>query len=74
MEIRIGIVNSPRELSFETEGTPDEIRDRVQKASVAGDVLIPFADSKGKEYLVAAASIAYLEIGTDTTRRVGFVG
>lgn len=74
MDIRIGIVNSPRELNFETDGTAAEVRARVEQAFTAGDAFVSFTDTKDKEFLVPVASIAYLELGTDTTRRVGFVG
>ncbi|MCY7411622.1 MAG: DUF3107 domain-containing protein [Salinibacterium sp.] len=30
-------------------------------------------DDKGKIYLVPAASLSYVEIGSDSSRRIGFV-
>ena len=35
--------------------------------------LVSFTDSKGKQYLVPTASIAYVELGGDSGRKVGFV-
>lgn len=72
MEVRIGIKHAPRELSFETDAAPDEVRDLVSKAVTGGD-LLALSDSKGRQYLVSAHSIAYVELGGDSARRVGFV-
>lgn len=32
-----------------------------------------FADAKGTSYIVPTASLAYIELGTEESRRVGFV-
>ena len=74
MEIRIGIVNAPRELSFESNQTVDEIAELVQ-SSFAGDTgFLRLTDDKGKVYLIPTSGIAYVEIGSDEARRIGFVG
>jgi len=31
-------------------------------------------DNKGKQYLIPTAAIGYVEVGSDSARRVGFVG
>lgn len=73
VDIRIGILNSPRELSFESSKTAAEIEQAVIEALASGTVL-SIADDKGKQYVVPAASIGYVEIGSESTRRIGFVG
>lgn len=73
MEVRIGITHSPRELSFETEASADEVRSIFEKAAADGAPLVKLADTKGKQYLVDTASIAFVEIGSDASRKVGFV-
>jgi hypothetical protein len=73
VDIRIGILNSPRELSFETSQTAAEIEQAVTDALSAGTVL-SLADDKGKQYVVPAVAIGYVEIGSESTRRIGFVG
>ncbi|MFN3708501.1 DUF3107 domain-containing protein [Microcella sp.] len=74
MDIRIGILNSPREVAFETSQTADEVEKAVSAAIEKGAPLVTFSDDKGKRYVVPTATIGYVEIGTDTARRVGFVG
>lgn len=74
MDIRIGILNAPRELSFESSQTADEIAEQVSTALTSGTGFLRLTDNKGKVYLVPTAGIAYVEIGTEESRRVGFVG
>ncbi|CAN5350743.1 DUF3107 domain-containing protein [soil metagenome] len=74
MDIRIGIANSPRELSFESSQTPEEVEGLVSSALAAGTGHLSLTDRKGKLYLVPVAGLAYVEIGSEDTRRIGFVG
>lgn len=69
MEIRIGILHSPRELTFETDATAAEIEERVADT---GEV-VRFTDDRGRVILVNRSVLAYVEIGEETQRRVGFV-
>lgn len=72
MEVRIGIKQSPREITFETNTAAEELRSLVQDAVRDGG-LVALSDTKGREYLVSADSVAYVEFGSETGRRVGFV-
>lgn len=74
MEIRIGIVNAPRELSFETSHNPDEITTQIESDLKNGSGLLTLRDDKGHIYLVPTSGIAYIEVGTEESRRIGFVG
>lgn len=74
MEVRIGIIQSPREINFETDAAADEVRRTLEAALSEGkQPLVSFTDNKGKQFLVPTASIAYVELGGDAGRRVGFV-
>lgn len=73
MDIRIGIANTPRELSFETSQTSAEVESIVSSALESGSPLIRIADDKGKVYIVPTAAFAYIEVGTEVSHRVGFV-
>ncbi|MCS5719092.1 DUF3107 domain-containing protein [Herbiconiux sp. CPCC 205763] len=74
MDIRIGIANSPRELNFESSQTPAEIEKAIAAALTDGGTHVSLTDNKGKLYLVPVASLSYVEIGSEESRRVGFVG
>lgn len=73
MEVRIGIKHSPRELSFETDSTPDEVRQLVEKSVAESATLLTLSDTKGRQYLIDTDSISYLELGAEAGRKVGFV-
>lgn len=73
VDIRIGIINTPRELSFESAQTPAEVEKAVGDALSSDAKFLSLSDDKGKRYVVPTASIAYVEIGEGESRRVGFV-
>ena len=73
MEIRIGIANTARELSFESDQTPEAVRVTVADALATATPAVTFTDVKGSTYIVPTAGIAFVEVGTDQSRRVGFV-
>ncbi|UFS59922.1 DUF3107 domain-containing protein [Subtercola endophyticus] len=74
MEIRIGIAQSPRELSFESSQSPEEIEQTVSEALATGTGHLSLKDTKGKLYLVPVVGLSYVEIGSEENRRIGFVG
>lgn len=74
MDVRIGIQNSPRELSFETSQSAAEVEQAVAAALAGQSALLKLADAKGTVYVVPASALAYVEIGSEESRRVGFVG
>jgi hypothetical protein len=73
VDIRIGIANSPREISFESSQTAAEVEKVVSTALDSDAKYIKLVDDKGRVYIVPTASFSYLEVGTDQSRRVGFV-
>ena len=73
MDIRIGIANSPREINFESSQTTAEVEGIVAAALDSGATFVKLVDNKGKVFIVPSASLAYVEVGEESTRRVGFV-
>ncbi|WP_314457045.1 DUF3107 domain-containing protein [uncultured Microbacterium sp.] len=73
MEIRIGITNTGRELNFETNETSDAVKTAVATALDSSASHVAFTDVKGNSYLVPTANLAFVELGTEESRRVGFV-
>jgi Protein of unknown function (DUF3107) len=74
VEIRIGIVNAPRELSFESAQSAEELTEQIQAGLTSGTGILKLTDDKGRVYIVPTAGIAYVEVGTEESRRIGFVG
>ena len=73
MEIRIGIQNSPRELGFESAEAPADVQKKVADAIEKKATHLTLTEEGGRLYIVPVASLAYVEVGSEKTRRVGFV-
>lgn len=73
MEIRIGILNAPRELSFETNQSAADIAATVASALDGDARFLRLTDDKGSLYVVPTSGIGYVQIGSEESRRVGFV-
>jgi hypothetical protein len=71
VEIKIGIQHVARELTVETESTAADIEASLRKA-LAEDGLVALTDEKGRKVLVPADKIAYIDLGQDKVRPVGF--
>ena len=73
MEIRIGVRNTNRELIFESNLAASKIEADVASALESGAKQIKLVDDKGRVLLIPADALAYIEIGAEETRRVGFI-
>lgn len=73
MEIKIGVADSPRELSITSSNSPDEVESLVTDALRNDEGLLILTDDKGRRYVVPSTKVAYVEIGPGDERRVGFV-
>ena len=71
MDIRIGIKDTAREIAFDTDQSRDEV-ERTVIDSLEQSVLT-LDDSKGRRFIVPSSQIAYVEIGTENSRQIGFV-
>ncbi len=71
MEIKIGITNIAREVTFETDATPDEVAHKVREA-VAESSLLDLTDDKGRRILVPGERLGYVDLGSPSARAVGF--
>lgn len=71
MEVKVGIVQTARELVVDTPASADEVQQALA-AAVADSSVFELTDDKGRKVLVPAVQIAYLEIGDARERRMGF--
>ena len=74
MEIRIGMINTSREIGLETSQSTEQVEALVTQALTGSSPVLKLTDDKGKVYLVATGNIAFVEVGSDQNRRIGFVG
>lgn len=73
MELRIGVVHTPKELNLELDGTADELVGTIDKAMADGTPIVWVTDSKGRRVGIPTGRIAYVEVDEDgANKRVGF--
>lgn len=72
MDIRIGIVNTGRELVFQTAQGVQEIEKAITAALATENGTLRLEDDKGHIYVVASRNLAFVEIGQEKSRKVGF--
>lgn len=71
MEVRIGVQNVSREVVIESNQTPAEVAAAVS-ASLGEGAVLTLTDDKGRQVIVPAASLGYVQIGESEKRGVGF--
>ncbi|TSD97315.1 DUF3107 domain-containing protein [Skermania sp. ID1734] len=72
MEVKVGIVDSPRELLVSSAQSPEEVEAIVTEALNTGNGVMALTDEKGRRFIIQAAKVAYVEIGASVSGRVGF--
>jgi hypothetical protein len=73
MDVRIGVVYSPKELSVEIDGKVDEVVGTIEDAMKGGAPVVWLTDRKGRRVGIPSDKIAYIEVAEeDTAKRVGF--
>ncbi|MGW5360357.1 DUF3107 domain-containing protein [Actinopolymorpha pittospori] len=72
MEVKIGVQHAPREIVLESNERPEDVESAVGKALQSSDGLLSLTDERGRRVLIPADKIAYVELGAQSERRVGF--
>jgi Protein of unknown function (DUF3107) len=75
VDVRIGIIQSPRELDVDLpEGTDrDHVLAEVDRVLADPSAVLWLSDKRGRRVAVPSARIAYVEVGAESDgRRVGF--
>ena len=73
MDVKIGVVYTPKELIVELDDSAEQVSAAVTAALGEKAAILWLTDSKGRRIGVPTDKIAYVEIGSDdSTRRVGF--
>jgi len=72
VEVKVGVADTARELTINSSQTPEEVESLVAGALKDSTGTLSLVDDKGRRYVVPSARIAYVEIGTADSRKVGF--
>lgn len=71
MEVKIGIQNVGREIVLESAQDAEAVAKVVAEAIAKGSEL-RLNDEKGRQIIIPANVLGYVEIGAEEVRRVGF--
>ncbi len=71
MEIKIGVQDTVREVSLDSNDTSEQVIAAAQ-AAIAEGGLLTLVDERGRTVMVPGSKIAYIEVGATTKGRVGF--
>ncbi|MGB3829572.1 MAG: DUF3107 domain-containing protein [Ornithinimicrobium sp.] len=71
MEVRVGVRNIARELSFESDQSSSQVQEAVSAGLSEGSV-ISLRDDHGRVLLVPADALGYVEVGEQEKSKVGF--
>lgn len=72
MEIRIGVVHTPKEITLEVEGSAEDVKQSIAKA-LSDDGVLWLTDKTGREIGIPSERVAYVEVEPDAAaKRVGF--
>jgi hypothetical protein len=72
VEVRIGVQHAHRELMLESAQTSDEVQEIVANALTGDERLLVLVDERGRRVVVPTDKLAFVEIGEESARRVGF--
>ncbi len=75
MQVRIGVLQSPREIEVDVDVDDDgqSLADDITKALGGKDPVLWLVDRRGRRVGVATDKVAYVEIASEAgDRRVGF--
>ena len=73
MEVKIGVLHTPREIVLESAQTSAEVEELVTATLASGQGTLALTDERGRKVIVPTVQIAYVEIAQSDSRRVGFV-
>jgi hypothetical protein len=72
VEVKIGVQHAPREIVIESRQNADEVQAAVEAALGKGSTMLALEDEHGRRILVPSDRVAYVEIGEQAGRKVGF--
>ncbi|MGI9021671.1 MAG: DUF3107 domain-containing protein [Acidimicrobiales bacterium] len=73
MQVRIGVIYSPREIEVDVDSDDADEMATVIETALKDTPILWLTDRRGRRVAVVADKITYVEIGSETgERRVGF--
>lgn len=74
MDVKVGVVYTPKELLIESDGSADDLVAAVDAVLANGAPVLWLTDKKGRRVGIPADKVAYVEVAEEEVKRVGFTG
>lgn len=71
MDIKVGIQHVSREVVVDSSQSAKDI-EKAFSSALADDTVLQLSDAHGRQVLIPANKIAYIDLGEENARRVGF--
>ena len=72
MEVTIRVKNVARDITIETDESPEAVAAAVQHALESPDNVLALSDTKGRRLIVPGRSLGWVLVGEGERGRVGF--
>jgi len=73
VEVKVGIQHVNREIVVEcTESATDVEKELLSSIADGGDGVFTLSDERGRKVLIPVSKIAYVDLGEENARHVGF--
>ena len=73
MEVKVGIQNVNREIVVESSESAVNIeKELLSSIAIGGDGVFTLSDERGRKVLIPVSKIAYVDLGEENARHVGF--
>jgi uncharacterized protein DUF3107 len=73
LEIRIGVIESQKEISLQVDDKPEDLAKRIDDSVKNSTAMMWFVDDNGKRVGIPTEKLAYVEIDPESQpRSVGF--
>jgi hypothetical protein len=73
VEVKVGIQHVTREIVVEsTESATDVEKELLSSMAIGGDGVFTLSDERGRKVLIPVSKIAYVDLGEENARHVGF--
>lgn len=72
VEVRIGVRDIAREITFESDESAEEIAEQVSRAVEGGSGVLSLTDERGRRIMVPVSGLGYVDVGAAERGKVGF--
>lgn len=72
MDVKVGVLHTPREIIIDSAESTEDVEKQVTEALKSDTKMLSLTDRRGRRVLIPSDRIAYVEIAEADNRRVGF--